>query len=294
MREDPIIYVDKPGYRVLDLRPDGVSCLPVIGQSHFREKQTQPELHYHPGAIEFCLCLKGNLTFETEEREYKFLPGHIFVSSPHEPHHLKNNPNGLKLYRLLFAIPKIGRTFLGLDSRESEWLSRSLQNMPQRVFASSPRVKSAFDRIFELYDNLSPSVSRRVRMKSAALELLIAIVDAARRTPAKAPEKIAAIASRIRDNPENDYPIAEMARECGLSVSAFQDVFKRSMGLPPHAYLINSRIMAAKQLLETTSRSIESIAEQLRFGSQPHFAMTFKRINGLTPHAFRIQAQTCP
>ena len=124
-------------------------------------------------------------------------------------------------------------------------------------------------------------------MKSAALELLISIVDAARRTPGKAPSRICELARRIREEPEADYPIADMACACNLSASAFQDVFKRAMGLPLHAYLINSRILKAKTLLETTRRSIDSIAEELRFNSKPHFSITFKRIVGKTPFAFR-------
>lgn len=287
MEEDPIIYSDRPGYRVLDLRPDGVSCIPVIGMSDFHSMRHDPELHYHSGVMEFCLCLKGNLTFGTEDRDYKFLPGHLFASAPNQPHHLKNNPKGLKTYRLLFAIPQQGETFLGLDTRESEWLARSLMNLPKRVFASSPRVKAAFDRLFFLYDNARPSPGRRTRMKSAALELLISIVDAARRTPSKAPYKIEVIAKRIRESPELDYRVADMAREAGFSLSAFSDIFKRAMGLPLHAYLINSRVLKAKKLLETTNRSIDSIAEELRFKSKPHFAITFKRVIGLTPFALR-------
>ena len=124
-------------------------------------------------------------------------------------------------------------------------------------------------------------------MKSAALELLISIVDAARRTPGKAPSRISELARRIREEPEADYPVADMACACNLSASAFQDVFKRAMGLPLHAYLINSRILKAKKLLETTHRSIDSIAEELRFSSKPHFAVTFKRIVGKTPFTLR-------
>ena len=65
------------------------------------------------------------------------------------------------------------------------------------------------------------------------------------------------------------------------------------MGLPVHAYVINSRILKAKKLIEGTDRSIESIAEELRFKSKPHFAVTFKRILGITPFALR-QNQSRP
>jgi len=287
MEEEPILYRDGDDYRFLDLKPDGISCIDGIGMSHFANVRKDSELHYHPHAVEICYCLKGNLTFETENGDYKFLPDRIFVSTPRQPHRLKNNPNGLKLYRLLFSIPKPGDSFLGLDERESEWLARSLQNLPKRTFQSIPRVRQGFERIFDLYDHAKHAPARRARMKSALLDLLIAIIDAARRLPNKAPDRILSIADRIRESPEKAHPVTELAKEAGLSRSAFSDLFKKSLGLPLHAYVINSRILAAKKLLTSTNRSISDIAKELNFGSIPYFSTTFKRIVGITPYELR-------
>lgn len=292
MIADKITYCDNPGYRVLDLRPDGVDCIPVLGFSDFTAIQKGPDLHYHPGCMEFCLCLKGNLVFDTEGREYPFLPGHVFASAPNEPHHLRNNPSGLMIYRILFRIPKYGARILGLDARGSEWLVRSLTHLPKRLFAATPRVKDAFDMLFSVYDGIGrKSPSRRVRMRAAALDLLIAIIDAARRPPAKAPDRIGEIARRIREKPNAEYPVADLAKEADLSLSAFANAFKRAMGLPLHAYVLNCRINRAKRLLLTTKRTVTSIGQELHFYSTQHFALTFKRIVGKYPKDFRLSAQ---
>lgn len=288
MLKDPIIYRDSPDDRVLDLRPDGVDCIPVLGKSNFLSVRPGPDFHIHPGCMEFCLCLKGNLIFDTEDGEYPFRPGHIFVSSPREPHHLRHNPSGLKTYRILFAIPKPGQRILGLDKRESEWLARTLTHLPKRLFAATPRIRTSFERLFELYDSERRiPAARRVRLKSATLELLVAIVDAARRTPRKATSSIERIARRIRERPNAEYPAAAMARESHLSLSAFSDAFKQAMGLPLHAYVLNCRVERAKRLLATTKRSISSIAQELGFYSTQHFALTFKRIIGKHPRDLR-------
>ena len=47
MTEDPIVYQDQPGRRVLDLRPDGVDCIPVLGLSNFRMIHPGTDLHIH-------------------------------------------------------------------------------------------------------------------------------------------------------------------------------------------------------------------------------------------------------
>ena len=292
MIADKITYCDEPGFRVLDLRPDGIDCIPVLGFSDFMSVKRGPDFHYHPGCMEFCLCLKGNLIFDTEDGEYPFLPGRVFASAPHEPHHLRTNPSGLMVYRILFKIPKVGKCILGLDSRGSEWLARSLTHLPKRLFVSTQLIRSSFEKLFATYDGLSrKSPARRVKMRAAALDLLIAIIDAARRSPAKSPDKITEIAKRIRDRPNADYPIADLAKESSLSLSAFANAFKQSKGLPLHAYVLHCRIDKAKRLLLTTNRTVTSIGQELHFYSTQHFALTFKRIIGQYPQAFRLSAK---
>lgn len=288
MATDPATYCDTPGYRVLDLRRDGIACIPVLGYSNFMAVRKGPDFHCHPGCMEFCLGLKGNLIFDTPEREYPFLPGCIFASAPDEPHHLRTNPSGLVVYRLLFRIPTGRQRILGLDARGSEWIARSLTHLPKRLFASTPAVRSSFERLFAVYDNVSrKSPARAVKMQAAALDLLIAIIEASRRTPQKPSDGISEIVRRIREKPDAEYPVEELAREAGLSVTTFSQAFKRAQGLPLHAYLLNCRVNRAKELLLTTRRTVTAIGQELRFYSTQHFARTFRRIIGVNPQAFR-------
>ena len=292
MVADKISYCDEPGYRVLDLRQDGVDCIPVLGFSNFLAVRQGPDFHYHPGCMEFCLCLKGNLIFDTLDKEYPFMPGHVFVSAPHEPHHLRNNPSGLMVYRILFKIPKPGQRILGLDSRGSEWLARSLTHLPKRLFASTIEVRAAFGRLFDTYDTIGrKSPSRHVKMRAAATDLLIALIDAARRAPTKASEKINEIAKRIRAAPDDEYPIKYLAKECGIAVSTFANDFKLAKGLPLHTYLLTCRVNKARKLLLHSKRTVTAIGQELRFYSTQHFAKTFKRIIGVNPQEYRTTHQ---
>jgi len=293
MIADRIVYCDEPGYRVLDLRPDGIDCVPVLGFSDFRAIRKGPDFHYHPGCVEFCLCLKGNLIFDTPNKEYSFMPGTIFTSSPEEPHRMRNNPSGLLVYRILFRIPRPRQRVLGLDARGSEWIGRSLTHLPKRLFASTPEIRRAFERLFDIYDNIGRrSPSRRVKMQATALNLLTAFIDAARRAPAKTPSKVNEIALRIRDKPDAEYSIEKLAKECDVAVSTFAKDFKQAKGLPLHAFLLNCRINKAKKLLLHTRRTVTAIGQELRFYSTQHFANTFKRIIGVNPQEYRIMHQS--
>lgn len=288
MTADIITYCDEPGFRVLDLKPDGIDCIPLLGYSNFMAVRKGPDFHYHPGCMEFCLGIKGNLIFDTPEREYPFMPGHVFASAPNEPHRLRTNPSGLVVYRLLFKIPTSRRRILGLDVRGSEWVSRSLTHLPNRLFASSPDVQSSFERLFSIYDNVNrKSPSRPVKMQAAVLNLLLAIIETSRHTPRKSSSSINEIARHIKEQPYADYPIEDLAKKAKLSVSAFALAFKHAQGLPLHSYLLNCRINRAKELLLKTNRTVTAIGQELRFYSSQHFAKTFRRIIGVNPQEYR-------
>ena len=55
VRADPIKYVDEGGWRNVDLRVDGVDCVPLFGTASIHAISPGAEMHVHPGCIEFCL-----------------------------------------------------------------------------------------------------------------------------------------------------------------------------------------------------------------------------------------------
>lgn len=283
MTADPIVYQNRPGRRALDLRPYGIDCIPVLGLSNFRMVHPGTDYHVHPGCIEICLCVRGNLAFETEDATYPFLPGSVFVSTEREPHRMRHNPKGLMLYRILFAPPRPGKRILGLTAKETEWIVRSLTHLPKRLFKSTTRIKDAFETLFTAYDTERLAAIRSVKLKSATLELLIAVIEAARLLPPKAPDQIEAIMKRMREHPDREYAIEDLSKETSLSPSALSETFKRAAGLPPHAYLIDCRIRRAQELLAGGKSSIKAISDMLRFSSTQHFATTFKKITGVSP-----------
>jgi AraC family transcriptional regulator len=72
-----------------------------------------------------------------------------------------------------------------------------------------------------------------------------------------------------------------------MSPSRFARVFKSTLGLSPHQYLIARRIEMARHLLERTNFSLAEIALQTGFSSQAHFTQQFHERTKLTPRQFR-------
>jgi AraC family transcriptional regulator len=84
-----------------------------------------------------------------------------------------------------------------------------------------------------------------------------------------------------------DLNLREIADVAGISSSYFLTMFKRSVGLAPHQYLIAKRIERAKALLTETRLPIADIATQAGFADQSHLTRMMKRHTGLTPRRIR-------
>lgn len=94
--------------------------------------------------------------------------------------------------------------------------------------------------------------------------------------------------TRYIDNAlDQDIKLTDLAQLAEMSQSHFSRLFKQSMGLSPHQYLLQQRVERAKQLLKHTNQSLVEIALACGFDSHSHFTRQFRQITGVTPKAYR-------
>ena len=86
-----------------------------------------------------------------------------------------------------------------------------------------------------------------------------------------------------------DLSVADLARRANLSESQFTRIFRRQTETSPAQYILQTRINAARILLETTDKLLTDIAAETGFYDHAHFVKTFKRIVGTTPSRYRKQ-----
>ncbi|GGJ87720.1 helix-turn-helix domain-containing protein [Pseudomonas matsuisoli] len=77
--------------------------------------------------------------------------------------------------------------------------------------------------------------------------------------------------------------IAEVASQCAMSRSHFSRAFKKSTGMSPQEWSLNSRIERAQRLLTESSLSMCQIALECGFADQSHFSRTFSKLTGTSP-----------
>lgn len=281
----PFKYENTREVRVISLESDGILCIPVLGRSEYRTPRKRVAEHTHPECIEISYCLRGELAFSCMGKDYPFRTGSVFVTRPEERHRLLTPDKGLRVQWMFFRVPKRGFPLLGLPTAEAEWLKGKLLNLPNRLFSATKRLQKAFSRLFFLCDTLPPrSLERRLQLRLAVLELLLAIVEASGTEVKKSGEgQLAALIEEMREHPEANYRVDDLASRASLSPSNLAVRFKEAVGLPPHAFLIQCRIAKAKKLLKDPSVKVADVAARLGFPSAQHFATQFKAVTGQTP-----------
>ncbi len=95
----------------------------------------------------------------------------------------------------------------------------------------------------------------------------------------------------IRENIARDLSLAELADVARVSPSHFKVLFKTSIGLPVHQYVINERVERALHLIVHTDDPLADIALQSGFANQSHLSRHMRRIHGVSPSTIRRQAR---
>jgi AraC family transcriptional regulator len=91
----------------------------------------------------------------------------------------------------------------------------------------------------------------------------------------------------IREHLAQDLSLQRLAQLAGMSPSHFKVVFKRSVGMPVHQYVIRSRVDYATDLIARDKLPLSQAALAAGFANQSHMARCMKRLCGFTPAALR-------
>ncbi len=82
------------------------------------------------------------------------------------------------------------------------------------------------------------------------------------------------------------WTVAILAREVGMSRSAFAELFTRTVGLPPMDYLAQWCMTLARNALVSSGLPMADIAEMAGYQSVSAFSTAFRRVNGVSPTTY--------
>jgi AraC-like DNA-binding protein len=99
--------------------------------------------------------------------------------------------------------------------------------------------------------------------------------------------RIGRAVAALVDDPSADHSVTTLAKEAGMSRSAFARDFKATLGVTPIEFVTRIRLNLARRLLISTVRPVEAIAAEVGFSSRSHFSRVFRDHYGTDPSTFR-------
>jgi transcriptional regulator GlxA family with amidase domain len=112
--------------------------------------------------------------------------------------------------------------------------------------------------------------------------------------PAPEGASLAALLEWMERQLHKDHTLQSLARRAGMSVRSLNRRFREQTGTTPLRWLIRARVRRAQQLLETTSHSIEVIAQQVGFSSATALREHFRRVVDTSPNLYRRAFRPAP
>jgi AraC family transcriptional regulator len=101
--------------------------------------------------------------------------------------------------------------------------------------------------------------------------------------------KLRQITDWLAEHVAEDFNLAQLAAQAGLSKFHFERLFKAALGVSPSRYHINLRMNEARRRLRETKMSVVDVALEVGYADPSHFARLFRRETGLSPSDYRRQ-----
>jgi len=103
---------------------------------------------------------------------------------------------------------------------------------------------------------------------------------------ALADKRLGAAVAAMHEAPGQRWTLHTLAREAGMSRTAFAVTFKERVGLSPMEYLTRWRMMQAADRLTSTRQSLAEIGLALGYESEKSFSTAFKRVMNCSPRQY--------
>lgn len=254
---------------------------PLCGLTHFAAKPGRAFLH---------VLRHGDM--EVTHRPRSGAPRRLALSEPTllfypRPldHHFHNAPkegsdfvcatldfDGGPQHPLVRALPPV----LSMRIAEVEGIEQTLQ----LLFAETARVRCGQRLLADrLFDVLLLQMLRWMLDRPAQGDVQAGLLSGL------AHPKLARTLTALHERPGAAWSLDAMAREAGMSRSAFAAEFRSAVGVTPGEYLLRWRVSIAQTMLRDGS-AVKTISDSLGYASPAAFSRAFAQIAGASPRAW--------
>ncbi len=255
-------------------------------------RATLSEFAFRPHAHEeffIALTEDGLATPMYRGERHVIGPGDLIVLNPEEAHAGGPPAEVSWTYRALYPRPDLMREIMAEFPGDKP-------TMPEfgGDVVRDQEVTARLRRFHRLSEPPASSMLEREANLVGALVLLVgrhAIPPQAPGPPGRERGAVRRSREYLEEHVEENVTLEALARFAGLSAFHLCRVFRKAVGMTPHAYQTQVRVRRAKSLL-MAGLPITLAAAQAGFYDQAHLTRHFKRIVGLTPGRYLKDATT--
>jgi len=174
------------------------------------------------------------------------------------------------------------------------WLKNKFISPAQPVFKINieDTVLATFNRIIQSSRANRPALQQ---ILAGAAANLVGICYSAQQAPPATGDPgshaIELAIARLEGDLGREVDMKAMAQELGVSYSWFRTAFAMHTGLAPHQYLLEMRLVRARNLLVGTRLTVKEIAVQTGFQDEHYFSRLFRQKLNVTPSEWRNRGQ---
>jgi AraC-like DNA-binding protein len=266
--------------------------------------------------IEVHYVLEGTLHHTVDESEtLKAGPGSMLIVPPERMQHLATSSETVTSRNCYDVCVPVREGMLVVDATDGREPTlriacgavmpdplgsfgplKSLTRPVVEDLSDFPVVSAAFAAMLE--EIRAPQEGSRAMMsalmKSCLVVLLRQHLERSRRegtAPAVFQDRrLSRAVTAVLNLPAGAHSVTSLAKEAGMSRSAFAREFKAALDMTPMEFVARVRLDLAHHFLETTGMPVEGISVAVGFSSRSHFSRLFREHYGVDPSSFRRSA----
>ena len=250
--------------------------------------------YHHHDFYEIYFLISGNVSYIIEDKRYDLEPGNLLLTNPNELHQVLIHDD--KPYNRM--VLWVSRNIFEKYSTEITDLTDCFKDSEDHTNLLTPS-SSEQSRLMEMFEELNEAYrdesgyGRDIAKYSKLIDLLIYInklyIEREKEKPLFSPNRknklMFSVLEYISANIENEISLDDLSERFFLSKYHLCREFKKYMGTTIHRYIIQKRLVKAKQMI-TEGYTLNYACVKSGFSDYSNFYKSFKNEYGISPKDF--------
>ncbi len=248
---------------------------------------------HHHTALEITMVLSGGGIYATDESEFGFEGGDIFLFGTDERHWIKKLDSRTEFLNIHFEPRFIWSENFGISSGE---LIRVFLNRKKKSFnkldMEKPSSKAVRELMYLMEKELAEKkqeyeIMLKVHLVNILIEMIRSFEGQLTETDfsynARSLHHIEKSLKYIDAHLSENLTLTDIAEKAHMSKNYFCRLFKKLNGMAPWDYITVKRIERAVLYLTTTDLTRLEIAQLCGYNNTSNFYYAFKKVTGMSP-----------